>query len=190
MSPPAPTTISVNEIVHICSRYFGLPIEDLTSRDRRTQIALMRQIGIYIATQATSKSHGLIAAQFGLDNHSTCVHARDKIERLLKEGNPAVVEAVNNIMAVVQERCPGFVRPPRPKRYIVKRSWTKEELSQFRKLYVVQKLSPEEVAKALGRTKDSVIMKARVLGVFRKKKGVVPKAYRRTAKKKGAVNEV
>lgn len=83
---PYPTRIinTENIINHICKIY-GMRSEDLTGKKRSKQIALARQIAIYLSRRLTDASLPQIGESFGDRDHSTVIHACEKIDKMRKE---------------------------------------------------------------------------------------------------------
>jgi chromosomal replication initiator protein len=82
---PAPGS-SVRKIQDATAERFGLGRDDLLRADRRPQVALARQVAMYLARELSDETLPAIGRSFGR-NHSTILHAHRKIAReLRKEG--------------------------------------------------------------------------------------------------------
>jgi chromosomal replication initiator protein len=77
--------LSVEEILKKVCLHFNVKISDIKSARRHKAIVLPRQIAMYLARQLTSASYPEIGEKFGGKDHSTIIHAINKIERLMKE---------------------------------------------------------------------------------------------------------
>jgi len=66
----------------------------MKSRSRRREVSFPRQIAMYLATQLTEMSTTQIGEAFGGRDHSTVVHARDKIRELIDK-DPYFMEKIN-----------------------------------------------------------------------------------------------
>lgn len=75
---------TILEVIQHVGGYYGVPWHDMTSSRRFTVACHARQIAMYVAYKVTNTSTITIARQFGGRDHSTCIHAMKKIERLLK----------------------------------------------------------------------------------------------------------
>ena len=73
-SAPAPT-----RIIEIVTSHFHLSSNDLTGPRRSQEIALARQIAMYIIRMETTLSYSEIGRQLGGRDHSTILHGFDKI---------------------------------------------------------------------------------------------------------------
>ncbi|MCX8092642.1 MAG: chromosomal replication initiator protein DnaA [Candidatus Goldbacteria bacterium] len=75
--------IGIDMIQQCVSEYFGIKIQDLTSRKRPDNISKARQIAMYIARQLTDYSLVQIGQYFGGKDHTTVMHAINKIEKIM-----------------------------------------------------------------------------------------------------------
>ena len=66
---------------------FDLSVNDLRSKVRTKEVAYARQISMYLARQLTTMSLPKIGESFGNRDHSTVIHACDKISSRIKEDN-------------------------------------------------------------------------------------------------------
>lgn len=71
--------ITINLIQDIVSSYFNLRIEDLKSQRRTRNIAYPRQIAMYLSRKLTDMSLPKIGEEFGGRDHTTVIHAYEKI---------------------------------------------------------------------------------------------------------------
>lgn len=71
---------SVNEIIKTVAVYFGVKTHELKAHRRHSKLVYMRQIGFYLACHMTMRSLPFIGRQFGEFDHTTVLHARNKIE--------------------------------------------------------------------------------------------------------------
>ena len=65
--------------------HFQIRHSDMTSKRRPNNIAIPRQIAMYLCRKHLGASFPEIGQQFGGKDHSTVVHAVNKIERCLGE---------------------------------------------------------------------------------------------------------
>lgn len=75
---------SIQKIQKVVCDYFNISIEDLTSKKRNNNIAFPRQIGMYLSRILTDESFPRIGMEFGGRDHTTVIHACDKIEKEMK----------------------------------------------------------------------------------------------------------
>jgi chromosomal replication initiator protein len=86
--------ISIDLIQRKVSEYFDIKLSDMRAKKRSKAIAYPRQIAMYLTRQLTDYSLPEIGDQFGGRDHTTVIHACDKIELDLKskEGLRSLVD--------------------------------------------------------------------------------------------------
>jgi len=72
--------ITITDIKEVVANYYNLSIEDLISKKKTKNIAYPRQISMYIARKLTDYSLPKLGDEFGGRDHSTVLHACNKIE--------------------------------------------------------------------------------------------------------------
>ncbi|MCX8014819.1 MAG: chromosomal replication initiator protein DnaA [candidate division WOR-3 bacterium] len=77
--PPKPI-----KIIESVAKYYGLTLEQLQSKERTASIALARQVAMYFLRTFGGMSLKEIGAYFGGKDHSTVIHAIEKITTLRK----------------------------------------------------------------------------------------------------------
>lgn len=77
--------LSIEEILKRVSAHFNVKISDIKSSRRHKAIVLPRQVAMYLARTLTSASYPEIGEKFGGKDHSTIIHAINKIEKLALE---------------------------------------------------------------------------------------------------------
>jgi chromosomal replication initiator protein len=68
----------------VCA-YFDLPASELTGKSRTRPLVEARQIAMYLFRELTDLSYPAIAREFGGRDHTTVIHAVEKITALMKE---------------------------------------------------------------------------------------------------------
>jgi chromosomal replication initiator protein len=63
----------------------GFSVEALRSKSRQRPLVTARQTAMYVFRELTDLSYPSIARLFGGRDHTTVIHAVDKIQRLMKE---------------------------------------------------------------------------------------------------------
>jgi chromosomal replication initiator protein len=81
----APRQITPQVILHATSETFGFSIDELCGTNRRRPLVTARQIGMYVFREVTDFSYPAIAREFGGRDHTTVIHAVEKITGLMKE---------------------------------------------------------------------------------------------------------
>jgi chromosomal replication initiator protein len=77
--------VSVQLIMDEVADYFSLTVEDLCSPSRSRQLVTARQIAMYLARELTDLSLPRIGKAFGGRDHTTVMHAKQKIAGLMQE---------------------------------------------------------------------------------------------------------
>jgi chromosomal replication initiator protein len=77
--------ITVENIQKSICDYFNIKIGDLKAKRRTQNIALPRQVAMYLCRKYTEASFPGIGDKFGGRDHSTVIHASKTIERKIKE---------------------------------------------------------------------------------------------------------
>ena len=75
--------ITINLIQDVVASYFNLRIDDLKSQRRTRNIAYPRQIAMYLSRKLTDMSLPKIGEEFGGRDHTTVIHAYEKISENL-----------------------------------------------------------------------------------------------------------
>ena len=88
--------ISVSLIMSETATYFGLTLDDLCSTSRTRQLVTARQIAMYLTRELTDLSLPKIGQAFGGRDHTTVIHANNKISGLMQE-RPAIYEQVQEL---------------------------------------------------------------------------------------------
>ncbi len=78
-----PKTITIQDIQKAVGDEYRLKLEDFTSKRRTKSIAFPRQIAMYLARELTDFSLPKIGEEFGGRDHTTVIHAHEKITKQL-----------------------------------------------------------------------------------------------------------
>ena len=87
LSNDKPKEITVDLIKEIVSKYYNIKLEDFNSKKRTRAIAYPRQIAMYLTREFTDLSLPKIGNEFGGRDHTTVIHACDKIAKDIEENN-------------------------------------------------------------------------------------------------------
>jgi chromosomal replication initiator protein len=77
--------VTVESIQKTICDYYNIKINDLKAKRRTKNIALPRQVAMYLSRKHTSTSFPAIGSKFGGRDHSTVIHAAKTIEKKIKE---------------------------------------------------------------------------------------------------------
>jgi chromosomal replication initiator protein len=80
-----PKTITIHDIQMMVSQHYGLKIDDLKAKKRTRTVSFPRQIAMYLSREMTEFSLPKIGNEFGGRDHTTVLHAHDKISNLIIE---------------------------------------------------------------------------------------------------------
>lgn len=78
------TVNSIGKIINIVSQYFKLTSDDLKGKKRSKDIANARMIAMYLCRILTDETYPRIGLEFGGRDHSTVIHAYEKINEDIK----------------------------------------------------------------------------------------------------------
>jgi len=101
LPPSKPRIITPELILDETAKMFGFTVEDLCGKSRRRPLVIARQIGMYVFRELTDFSYPRIAEQFGGRDHTTVIHAVEKIKALMTERHQ-VFDQVNELMSRVR----------------------------------------------------------------------------------------
>lgn len=86
----------------ICS-FYNITSEDLISQRRNREIALPRQVAMHLTRELTNLSTTRIGDAFGGRDHTTVMHASDKIAEMA-QNNPKMRETLDDLKTMIREK--------------------------------------------------------------------------------------
>jgi chromosomal replication initiator protein len=89
--------VTIEQIQRKVGDFFGVKVPDLKAKSRTKAVAFPRQIAMFLARQLTHASLAEIGRAFGGKDHTTVLHAVDKIQTLLQE-DPKLRKTVDGII--------------------------------------------------------------------------------------------
>ncbi|RVT61342.1 chromosomal replication initiator protein DnaA [Niallia taxi] len=78
-----PRVITIHDIQKVVGEQFSVKLEDFKAKKRTKSIAFPRQIAMYLSRELTDFSLPKIGEEFGGRDHTTVIHAHEKISKLL-----------------------------------------------------------------------------------------------------------
>ncbi|MDF2857670.1 MAG: chromosomal replication initiation protein, partial [Neobacillus sp.] len=78
-----PKVITILDIQRTVGEHFNIKLEDFKAKKRTKSVAYPRQIAMYLSRELTDYSLPKIGEEFGGRDHTTVIHAHEKISRLL-----------------------------------------------------------------------------------------------------------
>ncbi len=88
--------VTIEQIQHKVSEFFGIKVSDLKAKTRTKTVAFPRQVAMYLARQLTHASLNEVGRAFGGKDHTTVLHAVEKIRALLLE-DPKLHKAIDTL---------------------------------------------------------------------------------------------
>jgi len=89
--------LSIGQVQQLVAAHFNFTVPELTARTRKRDIVHARQIAMYLCRDVLKASFPSIARAFGGKDHSTVIHACDKVKREMADGS---VRALVNELAM------------------------------------------------------------------------------------------
>ena len=77
--------LTPRQMLDTIANFFGFTVEAICGKSRQRPLVLARQIGMFVFRDLTELSYPAIAREFGGRDHTTVIHAVDKVSKLMKE---------------------------------------------------------------------------------------------------------
>jgi chromosomal replication initiator protein len=97
-SQPRPITPEL--ILQKTSDMFAFSVDEIRGKSRRRPLVTARQISMYVFRELTDLSYPAIAREFGGRDHTTVIHAVEKISALMKERRQIYDQVTELIQAI------------------------------------------------------------------------------------------
>jgi chromosomal replication initiator protein len=94
---------TIKAIQNAVARMFGLSIEDLQTESRARNIAVPRQIAMYLAKQLTDASLPEIGQQFGRKHHTSVMHSIARIHQL-RATDAGINNAIESLLESLRQQ--------------------------------------------------------------------------------------
>lgn len=88
--------ITIQDIQKVVGEYYSVRIEDFVAKKRTKSIAYPRQIAMYLSRELTDFSLPKIGEEFGGRDHTTVIHAYDKIKKDI-ENDPTLKQEIEEL---------------------------------------------------------------------------------------------
>lgn len=95
-----PKVITILDIQHAVGDQYNVKLEDFKTKRRTKDIAYPRQVAMYLSREMTDFSLPKIGEEFGGRDHTTVIHAHEKISRMLKD-NQQLQQEVKDIRSTL-----------------------------------------------------------------------------------------
>lgn len=96
LEQPHPRTVDVAKILEVVRAHYNISLDDLCGKCRKQEIVRPRQIAMYLLRQENNISFPSIGNYFGGRDHTTAMHACEKITKLL-ERDEELAQEINFI---------------------------------------------------------------------------------------------
>lgn len=90
------------ELLTEMAGYLGFSVEAMKGKSRQRPLVSARQIAMYVFRDITDLSYPAIARLFGGRDHTTVIHAVDKIQRMMRE-HKATFDQVTDIITQIKK---------------------------------------------------------------------------------------
>jgi chromosomal replication initiator protein len=97
-----PRPVTPQLILEHTSAMFNFPIAEIKGKSRRRPLVTARQVAMYVMRELTDLSYPAIAHEFGGRDHTTVIHAVDKIKALMRE-RQSIYEQVSELIQLIKK---------------------------------------------------------------------------------------
>ncbi|MDD2585042.1 MAG: chromosomal replication initiator protein DnaA [Syntrophomonadaceae bacterium] len=97
LPPPRPQKITIESIQKTVASYYNLDMRELLGKKRNKHIVYPRQIAMFLSRKLTDESYPQIGQLFGGRDHTTVMHANDKLEKNINDDR--------ELAATIEELC-------------------------------------------------------------------------------------
>lgn len=101
LSPEDAPPVRVETIQRVVAYKYSVDVKDLKGHGRTASIALPRQVSMYLCCVMTDRSLKEIGRAFGGKDHTTVLHSREKIKKMV-ESDPFFLELVNKLQSDIK----------------------------------------------------------------------------------------
>ena len=100
MSQTEEKEVNIDSIKESVAKYFNITVDDINSKRKNSDIAIPRQIAMYLARVHTDLSYPKIGEAFGGRDHSTVIYAYEKILKGRKS-NQHLRDSIDNLEKII-----------------------------------------------------------------------------------------
>ncbi len=97
-----PVSVTIDKILHSVSSHYNIPVEDIKSKKRTSNIATARHVAVYIIKKLTDRSLPAIGKEFNRD-HTTIINSIDTVEKRMASDPEFETELNDLIRSIRQE---------------------------------------------------------------------------------------
>jgi chromosomal replication initiator protein len=95
--------ITVETIKRSVCKYYNISIKEMESAKKTRDLAFPRQVAMYLCREMTNHSLPKIGESFGGRDHTTVLHAHDKINKALS-ANDTIKKDVDELISILNEK--------------------------------------------------------------------------------------
>ena len=92
MDSPKLTLIPIEDIQTEVGKFYNVTVKEIKATKRTQNIVLARQVAMYLAREMTDNSLPKIRKEFGGRDHSTVLHAYNKIKNMIAQDDSLRIE--------------------------------------------------------------------------------------------------
>ncbi|WP_332692417.1 chromosomal replication initiator protein DnaA [Halalkalibacter lacteus] len=96
-----PKILTIIDIQKLVGEHYHVKLEDFKAKKRTKSVAFPRQIAMYLSRELTDSSLPKIGSEFGGRDHTTVIHAHEKISKLLAT-DQELQEKVQELMDILR----------------------------------------------------------------------------------------
>lgn len=93
--------ITIDLIQSVVAAHFGVNVADMKAKKRTRSVAFPRQVAMYLARELTDSSLPRIGEEFGGRDHSTVIHAYEKI-KAESQADPGLAQTLRELTQKIQ----------------------------------------------------------------------------------------
>ncbi|MHA8138069.1 chromosomal replication initiator protein DnaA [Lactobacillaceae bacterium Scapto_B20] len=90
-------SVDIVEILEKVASYYNVSVDDIKGKKRYKEIVAPRQVAMYLSRELTKVSLPKIGQAFGGKDHTTVIHAYDKIKKAIDNDDPQVKDEVTDL---------------------------------------------------------------------------------------------
>jgi chromosomal replication initiator protein len=102
LSENQPRPITPQIILEETAKFYGFTVDEIISKHRQRPLVTARQVGMYVMRELTELSYPNIAREFGGRDHTTVIHAVEKIGGLMSKDRQ-IYDQVTRLQQAVRQ---------------------------------------------------------------------------------------
>lgn len=94
-------SITTKTIIDSVSRYYDIAVKEIIGKGRKKELVWPRQIIMYLMREEINSSYPTIGQELGGRDHTTAMHAYNKICKELKDNNDKIKQELDSIKQII-----------------------------------------------------------------------------------------